>query len=150
MTILVDLPHLVQLDLNDLFIGDYISRGEYRSVYACGLDPSLVVKIEPRDTKRFCNQIEWGTWKEAEAGYPEIAKWLAPCKSISAQGSVLLQARTKPIKKLPKELPDIFADVKLENFGLYKGRIVCHDYGNNRIWDKALKRFKMWPVVHAA
>jgi hypothetical protein len=40
----------------------------------------------------------------------------------------LIQARVTKATKFPKRLPNCFIDTKKENFGMYKGKFVCHDY----------------------
>jgi hypothetical protein len=59
---------------------------------------------------------------------------LAPCTLISDNGIILLQKRTKPVPdsfKLPRRIPSILDDLKRDNWGLYKGKIVCTDYGRH-------------------
>lgn len=147
MSLLQHLGITVQYNLNDLMVGELIARGTYREVYAFGMHPQeWVVKIENSNARAFCNAAEWEFWCHTET-YPEVRRWLAPCSKISMDGNVLVQARTQPLKKLPDELPDFLTDIKRENFGIYRGRVVAHDYGNlHRCFDKALKRVVMKKV----
>jgi hypothetical protein len=145
MSILSHLGLTVQLDLNDLFVGEQLGRGSYREVYACRTDLDLVIKIENHDNKAFCNIHEWAIWEEVRH-LPKIARWFAPCIAISANGSVMLQRRTQPIVTMPSRLPNWFADIKPANLGLLDGRVVAHDYGNHHVFDIALKNFKLQTV----
>lgn len=114
-------------------LGTCLGKGIDRAVYASALDPNHVVKVEPENTQgRFQNAAEWRVWQEVKWCAP-LAKWFAPCKSISASGYVLVQERTDPVRlgELPDRVPSIFTDLKPENWGRLRstGRIVCHDYG---------------------
>jgi len=107
---------------------DRIGRGTAREVFANRLDPDTVWKVE--DTGRsFQNVNEWEYWKHVELS--EMSLWLAPCVAVSATGSILLQKRTYPVPigDLPKKVPAVFTDLKTSNWGMYDGRVVCHDYG---------------------
>ncbi len=61
----------------------------------------------------------------------DIRRWLAPCVQISPCGSILIQKRTTPApsSRYPAKMPKFLTDMKRSNYGLYKGRLVCHDYG---------------------
>lgn len=105
-----------------------IAEGCFRRVYVNPLKPDTVLKEEIHDGK-FCNVEEWAMWQEYREH--ELGKWLAPCMAISPNGRWLVQAKTRTLMKLPERIPAIFADLKRENWGLYRGRPVCHDYGSN-------------------
>ncbi len=137
-----DLPRTVQCEFNDLMLGEKLGQGEFREVYEFRPDPSLVVKLELTDTKRFSNVHEWVIWNEVEDN-PKLAKWFAPCKWISHSGSVLIQKRTEPIRRLPTMVPNLMADAKVENWGPYNGKPVMHDYGNHSFFEQATKRFRL-------
>lgn len=120
-------PRISEEFLNT-FAGKLIGEGMSRKVFDLPLMPGFVVKIE-EDQQRFQNVIEWETWgtvDECDAG-----KWFAPVKHISPNGRVLVMAKTTPIAPgdYPKMVPAFFTDLKYRNFGQYKGRLVCHDYG---------------------
>jgi hypothetical protein len=136
------LPSMVQTELNHLMLGEHLGSGISRHVFVLKHEPKLVAKIEPDDTQYFCNVIEWDVWKSVK-DHPEVAKWFAPCEDISMCGSVLLQARTKPIKKMPDKVPSFLSDCHLGNFGIYKGRPVVHDYGFHRMLERGFKRYRM-------
>lgn len=114
--------------------GDLLGEGCFRQVYQNKLNPKQVIKVEDNNGNQrqlFCNIIEWVTWN-AYKDCPKIAKWLAPCVSISGNGRVLVQRKVDPIPdnyKLPKKLPAFLTDLKTENFGLIDNQLVCVDYG---------------------
>lgn len=139
------LARSLQHDFNALFVGKKLGGGYSREVYEHNLDPNVVIKIESWDTRDFANASEWNLWRQAD-GYPEVRRWLAPCLHISPNGTILIQARTTPIKRMPKELPDFFTDVKPANLGLYKGRVVVHDYALTRMHHRPFAKLKMKPV----
>ena len=134
----------VQNEMNDLFVGKEIARGTYRTVFQNALNDDLVVKIDTGTSKTFCNVIEWEMWHELKKS--KWAQWLAPCVAISYSGSVLIQKKTTPLRRMPLRLPSFFSDVKSENFGMYRGRVVCHDYGNNSVFVLVKKNIRMMRV----
>lgn len=124
-----------------LFVGDLIGEGASRSVYELLGNDSHVLKVE-RTGLTFHNQTEWLIWDEAKDWV--IADWFAPCVSIESWGTALVQKRTKPFETLNEFrdalqktrgglLPKIFSDTHYENFGMLNDRVVCHDYGYNRM-----------------
>jgi len=121
--------NIIALDFFSTFCGDLISKGTAREVYVYAPDPRYVVKIEVA-AKSFQNMREWEFWRDFNF-VDDIAKWLAPCKSISPSGIILIQRRTKPIPahRYPDRLPQFLTDIKRENFGLIGNRVVAHDYG---------------------
>lgn len=110
------------------FVGDMIGSGVARDVYACLSDDSVVVKVEAR-SRSFQNIKEYEVWEEVRD--TKFAKLFAPCVSISPDGSVLIQKRAEPARRsdLPKKVPKFWGDLKKENFGFIKGKLVCVDYG---------------------
>lgn len=126
---------VVSREFFDFMCGDLLGWGIGRWAFAYKPDPTLVCKIET--TRRsFQNVMEWDLWKSHSKGGTSVAKkWLAPCTNISHSGAVLLQKRTKPVPyslKLPKYVPNVLCgDMKRENWGIYRGRLVCHDYGRH-------------------
>lgn len=131
-------------DAFNLFAGDLLGEGIHRKVFAHRLDPTLVIKAET-GTFSHANMSEWDAWMAW--GDAKEGRWLAPCVAISPQGRFLLQRRVQPVavEDLPEKVPTFLTDLKRSNFGRYKGRIVCCDYGslitnlNNRLkeahWD---------------
>jgi hypothetical protein len=112
-----------------LLVGEYISGGAFREVFRNRIDAESVIKIE-EGSGNFCNIKEWEIWSQVQ--YGAISKFFAPCLHISPNGTVLIQAKTMPIAKrdLPKKVPAFMTDLHARNWGWYKGRAVCHDYGN--------------------
>jgi hypothetical protein len=119
----------VHKELFNLVCGDLIGEGAFRKVYAHRGDPTVVVKVE-EGGRSFSNIIEWETWQQLQ--YMKLGEWLAPCLDISSAGSVLIQRRALPVRRgeLPDRVPKIFTDLKIENWGMLDGKVVCVDYGN--------------------
>jgi hypothetical protein len=115
-------------ELFDLTCGNVLGEGIGRLVLEYLPDPTCVVKLQLY--KGFQNVQEWELWKDL-CDYEPSARFLAPCVSISQCGQWLLQKRTDPIPRgheMPKTLPRFLTDISYKNFGLYQGRVVCHDY----------------------
>lgn len=126
---------VVVTDLVDLLLGELLGGGIDRQVFVLAQDPRWVVKIEADDTDgRFQNIGEWRVWRELQFHEPS-ARWLAPCRSISPNGRVLIQARTStlPTARLPERVPVWATDLQPSNWGLYRGRPVMHDYGLTKL-----------------
>lgn len=113
-----------------VLVGEKIGAGVFRDVYAIPGQPDVVLKVEDRGAQ-FCNIMEWTLWDQLQDR--EAGKWLAPCIHLSGLGGkALIMKRTTPITaKAWKALriPAWMGDVKRENWGLIKGKPVCHDYG---------------------
>lgn len=113
-----------------LLMGEFLGSGACRSVYVYLPDPTKVIKImDQPDSTFFQNQLEWEYWHDMPK--PQ-RKWLAPCHGISDCGLALVQDRTSPLAeytKLPKKIPTFLHDEHRSNFGMLKGKVVCHDYG---------------------
>lgn len=122
-------------DLINLLCGKQLGSGQYRTVFQCAIDPGRVVKHD--NGNNFSNINEWQVYKEFEG--TEVEQWLAPVFWLSPLGLWLIQAKTTPIPdgQLPDKIPAIFADTKAENWGIYQGRPVCHDYGNHNVYNLA-------------
>lgn len=117
-------------DLADILLGNKIGSGMSREVFECRIDKTLVVKIE-QSSGSFQNVKEWEMWQEIQH-IKELHRWFAPCVSISACGTVLLQKKAvTPYKKdYPKKVPKCIGDLKYQNFGMYNGKFVAIDYGS--------------------
>lgn len=126
----------VMIGLCEIMRKRKLGQGAYRTVYEFGPDKTKVIKLEGNTS--FQNIIEWETWNHVK--YTKHAKWFAPVHSISANGKVLIQSRTKPLsrKKCPKKIPVFFTDLKSENWGKLDGRKVCHDYGSHLLMEKGM------------
>lgn len=119
-------------DFRDFILGKKLGQGISREVYLSAQDDKCVIKVEQGNNKMFQNVGEWIVW-HGSADNKAVNRWLAPCLDISPCGLFLTQARVEPITmkkaKTIKKLPAFFTDTKIENFGLYKGRVVACDYG---------------------
>lgn len=127
-------------DLAGLLLGEQLGSGVGRTVYVHALDETKVVKVED-NARSFQNIIEWQTWHDAK-GTP-LEPYLAPCHAISPCGILLIMSRVQPLPSLEEEkrggldslrgvkLPSVLTDLKRENYGYLKGRIVACDYGSN-------------------
>lgn len=121
----------VNRDFVRLFCGKLLGNGMSRQVFVLETDTTKVVKVESYG-RYFQNVREWETWQAL--GHTKHGKYLAPCFSISPNGSVLVQERVDPITPEAlrnARLPDFLCDFKATNYGLFKGRVVCCDYGTN-------------------
>lgn len=128
-----------------LFCDEEIGSGIGRRVFSSAVLPQSVIKCE-EGAASFQNVIEWETWQRVRE--TPFAHWFAPCEWISPSGAVLVMARTKPPTRLPKEVPVFLTDLKKSNYGIYKGRLVCHDYGTNLLFEhgmtKRMKKADWW------
>ena len=118
-------------------IGERLGRGISRETYAVRQNEDMVLKFEVVE-RYYQNTLEWEIWDRI--AHTKHAKWFAPCIDISACGRILLMKRTVPIapSQLPKKVPVFFTDTKAENWGLYKGKPVCHDYGVSLLLEKGM------------
>lgn len=105
-----------------------IASGMSRNVFAHRYDQTIVIKHE--FGAHFQNVVEWELWQQLRED-KELKPWFAPCLHISGYGQWLIQRRTFPIEQraLPKKVPALFTDLKIENWGWLNGHPVCHDYG---------------------
>ncbi|WP_373379902.1 hypothetical protein [Cupriavidus nantongensis] len=135
----------IHRDAFNLLCGDRIGYGMSRSVFSSRLLPDCVVKVE-EDAGRFQNVVEWETWQRVQG--TDFEKWFAPCRWISPNGCVLVMARTTPAVDFPEKMPVFLCDFKRTNYGLYDGRLVCHDYGTSLIFEhgmsKRMRKAEWW------
>ncbi len=128
-------PSTLGAEFFDHMVGDMLGSGVDRTVFEYLPDKTCVVKFATRRGS-FQNIHEWDLWQQHFNPKPtNVCKFLAPCVSISHSGNVLIQKRTKPVPfiyELPKSIPVVLdSDLKRENWGMLKGRMVCHDYGRH-------------------
>jgi len=128
---------IIARDFMHTLLGDVIGQGAFRRVYECTINPEIVIKIET-DGYYHHNVHENEVWERVE--WTSHAKWFAPVINISPCGKVLVQKRTEPIpkNKLPEKIPNYFTDTKPDNWGLFDGRPVCHDYSINLLMEKGM------------
>lgn len=107
-------------------LGSKLGGGIGRQVHVYDLNPRYAMKVERNG---FQNSIEWEIWRAVKT--TQYAKWFAPCRHISGLGTILLMDRTVPAPRsaFPKKVPEFLGDLKYSNFGLLRGKLVCHDYG---------------------
>ena len=113
----------------NMICGEKIGSGAYRDVFLHKWDKKLVIKVEIEQTHRtFANVFEHHYWTEASEANRQ---WLAPVVGLSPDGKISFMERTCALPhdfKFPSAIPRFLRDIKPENFGLYKDRLVCHDY----------------------
>lgn len=117
-------------DSFNLLCGKLLGEGMHRKVFECKIRKDLVVKVEVDAMRSFANVFEQQFW-DSYSEVKEIKKWLAPCEFLSPDARVLLQAKCDKIPsnfKMPSEIPEFLTDLKLDNFGILDGRLVCVDY----------------------
>ena len=126
-----------------VLVGEHLGGGVTRSTYALR-NSDCVVKVETNN--QFNNIMEWEVWNASKD--TSLRQWLAPCLSISKDGRALVQKRTYPLYNfpLPELIPAHFCDFKVQNYGLFEGRLVCHDYGDNYALELGCKSKKMKKV----
>lgn len=129
-------------DLFDLICGKHIANGSAREVFEYLPDPTKVIKFE-KNAKSFQNILEWEAWQDLHD--QPAGKWLAPCRHISACGTILIMDRTvRPPEnfKWPKKIPAFLTDFKHQNYGLIGKQLVCHDYGTHAAFATLRKGFQ--------
>lgn len=109
-----------------LALGKKLGGGIGRTVFVYDLNPRYVIKIESSGYQNAIEREIWGAVKTTQ-----YARWFAPVKSISGLGTIILMERTLPAPRraFPDRMPDFLGDLKYSNFGLLRGKLVCHDYG---------------------
>lgn len=115
-----------------------VGWGSAREVYKMRApQDDCVVKLESKSYS-FQNVREWNVWETVKE--TKFAKWFAPCVSISPNGSVLIQRKTTPVPSdmWPEKVPCFLTDLKRANFGMYEGRLVCHDYGLHLLMENGM------------
>ena len=111
--------------------GDLIGEGMSRKVYNHPTDNTKVIKVEDNE-RNFQNVMEWEIWNQFKY-CKDVAKWLAPCHSISHSGTFLIMEKAVdlPPKKKIEKLPEFLSDHKIENFGMIGRHVVARDYGRS-------------------
>ena len=124
-------------ELYNMIVGKFIGDGAAREVYEYLPDPTKVIKFETA-AGSFQNVLEWEVWKSVE--HTDIAKWFAPCHSISACGAILIMSKTQTLdaEAYPKKTPRFFTDLKHSNFGMLDDQFVAHDYGLHLLMEKGM------------
>lgn len=110
--------------------GKKIGAGIYRDVYVLKQNSNFVVKVERKmGLAQFANATEWRHYIDNRE-WEWFEQYLAPCELITLTGQILIQRRIehRGRKEYPKEIPAMFTDIKIENFGWIEDRFVCCDY----------------------
>lgn len=128
---------IIRYELADFFLGDFLGNGISRYVFASKFSKELVIKIETGEQGQ--NAMEYEVWRHVMY-VKKINFWFAPCHDISECNRILTQSRAKPMTHdlAPKKVPVFFSDIKLDNWGLLKGKPVCTDYGNILLMEKGM------------
>ena len=118
----------------NLLCDDLIYQGMSRAVWTSLVMEDCVIKVEDR-RGYFQNVIEWETWQRVKN--TPMAKWFAPCRWISPNGSILVMERTSPAGDVqyPEKMPAFLNDFKRRNYGMLGEALVCHDYGMNLLFE---------------
>jgi hypothetical protein len=131
----------VHLDAFNLLCGRIIGYGMTRQVFECNVDKKYVVKVEVGEPRtHFQNIMEWMVWRRVSG--TNMEKWFAPVHEMSPDGRVLLMHRTMlaGLSDMPKKMPAFFSDFKMANYGMYKGHLVCHDYGSHLLMERGMTK----------
>jgi len=131
-------------ELEDFIIGKKLGYGVTRTVYDFDPDNTCVIKVAHSYDGRQTNITEYKIWDELSNWNKKLAKWFAPCISISEGGKYLVQKKIEfgRLKDYPKKVPHFFYDIKKDNYGWYGNKFVCCDYGYNNITDHMTDRMK--------
>lgn len=116
-------------ELASLCLGRQLGHGMSRNVFESNANPDVVIKVENyADHKQ--NVMEWLVWNQFK-DVKGIGKWLCPCYKLSHSGTFLVMAKARDLdpREQPKRIPSFISDNKLENFGMFEGRVVLRDYG---------------------
>jgi hypothetical protein len=111
-----------------------IGTGGGREVFGSDMFPNLVAKRLHWPIAG-TNAKEWDNWQKVNAQSAGLVRWFAPCIAFDAVADILIMGKTTPIprKRWPMFLPACFDTDKRENFGIYNGHFVCHDYASVRL-----------------
>jgi hypothetical protein len=123
----------------NLLCDEVIYQGMSREVWSSAMLPDCVVKVEDRRAF-FQNVVEWETWQRVKD--TDLARWFAPCRWISPNGSILVMERTRPAsdRDYPEKMPRFLCDFKRRNYGMLGKRLVCHDYGTNLLFEYGMTK----------
>lgn len=130
---------VISTELLNMIFGKFMGEGSSRIVFEYLPDPKYVIKIEKGDWH--ANVTEHLIWQSVIGTKWE--KWFAPVKSITPNGSILIQRKCQPLLEAPKQLPNFFDDLRMENLGMHKGQVVAIDYAMNKILEIGVKNGKL-------
>lgn len=125
-----------------IFCGKRIGEGVSREVFEFVLDKRYVVKIDT--TEDFDNIMEWKIWHHLK-DYKALSQHLAPCIWMMPNGKVLIQRKIRFKGKYPDKMPNLFTDLKYQNYGFIGKRIVCCDYSRSNLFKSGrVRKVKWW------
>lgn len=124
-------------DMTAFVCAESLGNGIGRLVFVYRPNPKWVVKIEENG---FQNVIEQHVWDRVHT--TTYARWFAPIIDVSPLGTVLLMERTERPRPedFPKRMPAFLTDFKRTNFGMLRGKLVCHDYGTNLLCEVGMTK----------
>ena len=130
--------------------GKKVSSGTYRDVYEVKGSKRYVIKVERNMSEgQFANVTEWRNYIDNKDWYL-LKRYLVPCCAINETGQVLIQRRVSQkgmtLKDMPKKIPNLFTDTKIENWGLIDGEFVCCDYSFLRNVEFKMVKPKWWSL----
>lgn len=129
--------------------GKLLDKGLYRDVYDLKRDKDYVVKIQREmSLGDFSNALEWTIWTRNEE-WNEFSKYLAPSIAIDDTGQILIQKKVefKTIEHYPANMPSMFTDFKIQNYGWIGNQIVCVDYASLLIgYTMRMKKVEWWDI----
>lgn len=100
----------------NMLCNNKIGSGMSRQVYDSLILPDFVIKVE-NEAGQFQNIMEWEIWNRVKD--TDYSIWFAPCRWISADGSILIMEKTESCRKkhYPEKMPVFFTDFKFANYG---------------------------------
>jgi hypothetical protein len=126
----------IHRDAFNLLCDELIYQGMSRAVWSSEVLADCVVKVEDLHVP---NVIEWETWQRVKD--TAMAKWFAPCRWISANGTILVMERTGAAGDAQyPERCRLSYDFKRRNYGMLGDRLVCHDYGTNMLFEHGMTK----------
>ena len=143
----------MNIELENLILGEKLGSGVYRDVYIFKPDTTKVIKVaKDNPSARAENLLAYKIYRKCICETP-FEKWFAKIYDISDDGKYLVQERTEKFRKdkYPEKIPHFFTDTKYDNFGYVKGKgLVCIDYGCislYRAFTSRMSKAKWWEEV---
>ena len=118
-------------ELNAYLFAEVLGEGEHRVVYAMQGNTEHVLKVT-KEGRNWANFAEKELWDVAQN--TPLAKFLAPCVSMSDGGRILCQRRVERLIlpcEAPEYLPACLSGTHHGNLGILAGQVIMFDYGLN-------------------
>lgn len=122
----------MNIELENLILGEKLGSGVYRDVYIFKPDKTKVIKVAKDNAKSRTENLIASKLYWDNIYLTPFEKWFAKIYDVSDNGKYLIQERTEKYKKekYPEKIPSFLTDTKYDNFGYIKGKgLVCIDYG---------------------